>query len=155
MFFEFASLVLAAGPANRTVEVSPSIRIAVDQAHSDRQLKRKRRQEMLTYLVVIYVSSLVFVVVIAAIDMVLIPNLPDTSGLPETDGASFHQISNQGTEVYRLTFFHAALVQSTLSWLVGGQMGNGSIKDGAKHATVMLAITYAVFQLFSGFTLVG
>jgi flagellar protein FlaJ len=136
-------------------EIAPVVRIAAEQARSDRQLKRQRRQEMLTYLVVIYVAFIVFVVVIAAIDTVLIPNLPDASSLPETGAAGFLQVSNQGTEAYRLTFFHAALIQSTLSGLVGGQMGNGSIKDGAKHAAVMLAITYAVFLLFSGFNFVG
>jgi flagellar protein FlaJ len=136
-------------------EIAPVVRIAAEQARSDRQLKRQRRQEMLTYLVVIYVAFLVFVVVIAAIDTVLIPNLPDASNLPETGAAGFLQVSNQGTEAYRLTFFHAALVQSTLSGLVGGQMGNGSVKDGAKHAAVMLGITYAVFLLFSGLQFVG
>jgi flagellar protein FlaJ len=136
-------------------EIAPVIRIAAEQARSDRQLKRQRRQEMFTYLVVIYVAFIVFVVVIAAIDTVLIPNLPDASSLPETNAAGFLQVSNQGTEAYRLTFFHAALVQSTLSGLVGGQMGNGSIKDGAKHAAIMLAITYAVFLLFSSFNFIG
>jgi flagellar protein FlaJ len=136
-------------------EIAPVVRIAAEQARSDRQLKRQRRQEMLTYLVVIYVAFLVFVVVIAAIDTVLIPNLPDASNLPETGAAGFLQVSNEGTESYRLTFFHAALIQSTLSGLVGGQMGNGSIKDGAKHATVMLTITYVVFLLFSGLQFVG
>ena len=136
-------------------EIAPVVRIAAEQARSDRQLKRQRKQEMLTYLVVIYVAFLVFVVVIAAIDTVLIPNLPDASTLPETGAAGFLQVSNQGTEAYRLTFVHAALIQSTLSGLVGGQMGNGSIKDGAKHAAVMLTITYAVFLLFSGLNFVG
>jgi flagellar protein FlaJ len=136
-------------------EIAPVVRIAAEQARSDRQLKRQRRQEMLTYLVVIYVAFLVFVVVIAAIDTVLIPNLPDASNLPEAGAAGFLQVSNQGTEAYRLTFFHAALVQSTLSGLVGGQMGNGSIKDGAKHAAIMLGITYAVFLLFSGLNFIG
>ena len=40
-----------------------------------------------------------------------------------------------------------ALVQSLLSGLVGGMMGGGSLKDGAKHATVMLTITYLFLTL--------
>jgi flagellar protein FlaJ len=134
-------------------EIGPVLRIAAEQARADQRLKRQRRQEMFTYLVVIYVSFLVFLVVIGAIDRVLIPNLPTGEALTGSgQGAvasapSFLQINSEKVDAYRLTFFHAGLVQATLSGLVGGQMGGGSIKDGVKHATIMLLITYLVFVL--------
>ena len=131
-------------------EIGPVLRIASEQARSDQRLRRQRRQEMLTYLVVIYISFVVFLVVIMTIDYVLIPNLPDTSGISEgTLEQAPGVIAVQGGNVstYRLVFFHAALVQSLLSGLVGGMMGGGSLKDGAKHATVMLTITYLVLTL--------
>ena len=131
-------------------KIGPVLRIASEQARADQRLRRQRRQEMLTYLVVIYISFVVFLVVIMTIDYVLIPNLPDTSGISEetVEGAP-GIIAVQGGDVstYRLVFFHAALVQSLLSGLVGGMMGGGSLKDGAKHATVMLTITYLVLTL--------
>jgi flagellar protein FlaJ len=126
-------------------DIGPVLRIAAEQARSDLRLRRQRRQEMFTYLVVIYVSFLVFVVVIGAIDTVLIPNLPEA---PTADGYSiggFLQMGTTDTAGYRLVFFHAALIQSALSGLVGGQMGEGSVRDGVKHATIMLGLTYAVF----------
>lgn len=132
-------------------EIGPVLRIASEQARADQRLKRKRKQEMFTYLIVIYVSFLVFLVVIGAIDRVLIPNLPTQGALGgQGQGAvastpSFLQINSQKIDQYRLTFFHAGLIQATLSGLVGGQMGGGSIKDGVKHATIMLLITYLVF----------
>jgi flagellar protein FlaJ len=132
-------------------EIGPVLRIAAEQARADQRLKRQRKQEMFTYIIVIYVSFLVFLVVIGAIDRVLIPNLPTQgalqSGSESAAGAtpSFLQINSQKVEQYRLTFFHAGLVQATLSGLVGGQMGGGSIKDGVKHATIMLTITYVAF----------
>ncbi|QLD87539.1 type II secretion system F family protein [Natronomonas salina] len=129
-------------------EIGPVLRIAAEQARADRRLRRQRRQEMLTYLVVIYVSFVVFLIVIAALDYVLIPNLPDTSGISVQNGPSILGSFSGGDEdAYRRAFFHTALIQSTLSGLVGGMMGGGSIKDGVKHATVMLAITYAVLTL--------
>jgi flagellar protein FlaJ len=135
-------------------EIGPVLRIAAEQARADRQLRAQRRQTMLTYLVVIYVSFLVFVVVVAAIDLVLIPSLPETpaSGVGGV-GTSLLQVSRAGSESYRLVFFHAALIQATLSGLVGGQMGEGSVKDGVKHATIMLGITYVLFLLFDGISL--
>ena len=136
-------------------DIGPVLRIAAEQARSDLRLKRQRRQEMFTYLVVIYVSFLVFVVVIGAIDTVLIPNLPEA---PSADGYSAGGLLQMGatdTEGYRIVFFHAALIQAALSGLVGGQMGEGSVKDGVKHATVMLAVTYVVFLLLQSVSVLG
>jgi len=48
---------------------------------------------------------------------------------------------------YETIFYHATLVQATCSGLVAGQLGQGSTKDGVKHATVMLLVTYIVFTV--------
>jgi len=121
-------------------EIGPVLRIAAEQARADQRLKRQRRQETLTYLVVIYISFLVFLVVIGAIDTVLVPNLP-TGGV----GGPFGGIGEIDKAAYQLVFFHAALVQAGFSGLVGGQMTGGSLKDGAKHASVMLLVAYVAF----------
>ncbi len=132
-------------------EIGPVLRIAAQQARSDLGLRRQRKQEMFTYLVVIYVSFLVFLVVITALEQVLIPNLPDTGavesgpavGIPGLGGADIDR------DAYRQVFFHTALIQSVLSGLIGGIMGSGSLKDGMKHATAMLTITYLVLAVLA------
>lgn len=124
-------------------EIGPVLRIAAEQARADQRLKRQRRQETLTYLVVIYISFLVFLVVIGAIDTVLVPNLPTGGGV----GGPFGGIGEIDKAAYQLVFFHAAIVQAGFSGLVGGQMAGGSMKDGAKHASVMLFVAYVVFLL--------
>ncbi|MFB6207077.1 MAG: type II secretion system F family protein [Haloglomus sp.] len=131
-------------------EIGPVLRIAAEQARADQRLRRRRQQEMLTYLIVIYVAFLVFLVVIGAIDRVLIPNLPTQGAVQAGQGAisttpSFIDLDPRRVDRYRLTFFHAGLIQATLSGLVGGQMGGGSVTDGMKHATVMLLVTYLGF----------
>jgi flagellar protein FlaJ len=132
-------------------EIGPVLRIAAEQARSDKRLRRQRRQEMLTYLVVIYISFIVFLIVIIALDFVLIPNLPDTGaiegGVAERAPSIFGGFEGGDEDAYRLVFFHTALIQSTLSGLVGGMMGGGSVKDGVKHSTIMLTVTYLVLTL--------
>ncbi|MFQ3320550.1 MAG: flagellar protein FlaJ [Natronomonas sp.] len=131
-------------------EIGPVLRIASEQARADQRLRRQRRQEMMTYLVVIYISFLVFLIVIGALDYVLIPNLPDASGVGSGAGSGVPGIGGlQGGDVdaYRLAFFHTALVQSALSGLVGGMMGGGSLRDGAKHSAIMLTTTYVILTL--------
>jgi flagellar protein FlaJ len=130
-------------------EIGPVLRIAAEQARADQRLRRQRRQEMFTYLVVIYVSFLVFLIVIMALDYVLIPNLPDTGSIGGAgmDAGFIGGFESGDRDAYRLAFFHTALVQSGLSGLVGGMMGGGSIKDGVKHSTIMLTVTYVILTL--------
>lgn len=134
-------------------EIGPVLRIAADQARADRRLKRRRQQEMFTYLLIIYVAFFVFLVVIGAIDYVLIPSLPDTGAVNNSGtipAPSIISIGDVDVEGYRLTFFHAGLIQAGMSGLVGGQMSGGSVRDGAKHAAIMLTVAYVGFLLLGG-----
>ena len=139
-------VTLITNAMNASNEIGPVLRIAAEQARSDLQLRRARRQEMFTYLVVIYVSFLVFLIVIAALENVLIPSLPDVSALGEGAAGAESPLGLEGgdRDAYRLVFFHTALIQAALSGLAAGVMGGGSIKDGMKHVAIMLSISYVV-----------
>ncbi|GAB3694005.1 type II secretion system F family protein [Halorubrum pallidum] len=138
-------------------DIGPVLRIAADEARATWSLRRERRQVMLTYLVVIYVSFFVFLGIIAALSVSFIPaveaaavpsggadaggGLPGgpsgiTDGLGDIDGFAYEQL-----------FFHAAAVQAVCSGLVAGQLGEGSVRDGVKHVVVLLALTLVAFLL--------
>ncbi|MFB6207669.1 MAG: type II secretion system F family protein [Haloglomus sp.] len=130
------------------------LRIAATQARADLKMRRRRRQQMLTYLVVIYVSFVVFLVIIVAVQQVLVPALPETVPTPDSNrlGVSAEQFARLGgvnKAAYTLVFFHTALIQALVSGFVAGQLGEGTVKDGAKHATVMLGVAYIAFLLMS------
>jgi flagellar protein FlaJ len=130
------------------------LRIAANQARADLRLKRQRRRQMLTYLVVIYVSFLVFLVIIVAVQEVLVPSLPNSVPTPDSNqlgvnAETFARLGNVNKAAYTLVFFHTALIQAVLSGLIGGQLGEGTIRDGAKHAAVLLGVAYVAFVLLS------
>ena len=134
-------------------EIGPVLRIAAEQARSDLQLRRQRRQEMFTYLVVVYVSFFVFLVVIGALEYVLIPSLPDVGSVGGGAAGGVGGVGGAGPlggfeggdrDAYRLVFLHTAFVQSLLSGLAAGVMGSGSVKAGMKHAAAMLSISYVL-----------
>jgi flagellar protein FlaJ len=110
---------------------------------------------MLTYLVVIYVSFVVFLVIIIAVQEVLVPSLPDSVPTPDNNnrlGVNAESITRFGEvnkAAYTLVFFHTALIQAVLSGLIGGQIGEGTVRDGVKHAFVMLSVAYLAFVLLS------
>lgn len=122
--------------------VSPVLRIAADEANNIYRLREQRHREMFTYMVVIYMSFLVFMIIIAALTEILIPGMPDMSATAEIFAGSN---DGPGAAAYTLLLYHTAVIQGLFAGLIAGQMGEGSIKSGAKHATVLVLFTYCAF----------
>ncbi|WP_128477843.1 type II secretion system F family protein [Halorussus pelagicus] len=143
------TVTLIANAMHASGDIARVLRIAADDAQDTRRLKRKRRQEMLTYIIIIYLSFIVFLVIVGALNSILIPNLPTDAAAPAPGSAASNSpiggIAGVDVEAYTLLFFHTSLVQAVCSGLVAGQMGEGSVRNGAKHATVLLVVAYAVF----------
>jgi len=135
--------------------LGPVLRIASEQARADHRLRKRRRQQMLTYLVVIYISFLVFLVIIVAVQEVLVPSLPSSVPTPPSsnrlgvDTTQFARLGQVDKAAYTLVFFHTALAQAILTGFIGGQLGEGSLKEGVKHASILLGIAYVAFVLLS------
>jgi flagellar protein FlaJ len=150
-------VVLLTNAMRASGNLGPVLRIAAEQVRADLALRRRRRRQMFTYLVVIYISFLVFLVITLAVNEVLVPSLPESVATPsaaETRGFGvnanqFARFGNVNKAAYTLVFFHTALIQAVCSGLIAGQLGNGSLRDGLKHAAAMLAIAYLVFVLIS------
>ncbi|RLM72558.1 type II secretion system F family protein [Halorubrum sp. Atlit-26R] len=139
-------------------DVGPVLRIAADESRATWSLRRERRQVMLTYLIVIYISFLVFLGIIAALSVSFIPaiesagvpgtggSLPDAGGgVPGGPGGIADGIGDIDVDAYEQLFFHAASIQAVCSGLVAGQLGEGSVRDGVKHVVVLLALTLVAF----------
>ncbi|ELZ27875.1 type II secretion system protein [Halorubrum distributum JCM 10118] len=139
-------------------DVGPVLRIAADESRATWSLRRERRQVMLTYLIVIYISFLVFLGIIAALSVSFIPaieaagvpgtggSLPDAgTGVPDGPGGIADGIGDIEVDAYEQLFFHAASIQAVCSGLVAGQLGEGSVRDGVKHVVVLLALTLVAF----------
>ncbi|MDR5657440.1 type II secretion system F family protein [Halodesulfurarchaeum sp. HSR-GB] len=147
-------VTLTTNAMGATNDIGPVLRIAADEAKSARRLERDRHNELLTYVVVIYVAFFVFLGIVLALDQVFIPSIP--TGL-ETGGAaggvgfggSLGELTPAKKEAYGLVFFHAGIIQGYVSGFVAGQMSDGRLAAGAKHATAMLAIAYVVFLVFA------
>jgi flagellar protein FlaJ len=158
-------VTLTTNAMNASGNIGPVIRIAADEARQDRRLKRTREQEMFLYVLIIYISFVVFLGIGLALQQILIPAIPTGGELggiggvdsgaapaPGLGGGSLpiDPISPDEQSKYTLLLYHAAMVQAVCSGLVAGKMGSGTIKDGAKHVAIMLGIAYAVFLIVLG-----
>jgi flagellar protein FlaJ len=140
-------------------DVGPVLRIAADESRATWSLRRERRQVMLTYLIVIYISFLVFLGIIASLSVSFIPAIEeaaipgagagtsasDLPGAPSGPGGITDGLGDINATAYEQLFFHAAAIQAVCSGLVAGQLGEGSVRDGVKHVVALLLLTLATF----------
>lgn len=134
-------------------DLAPVLRIAAEESQQARRLRRERSREMFTYLLIIYVSALVFLGIVVGIVVAFFPvieSAASASVAPTGTGAvpSMTATSGLGSvnlEAYRTVFFHLAVIQALCSGVVAGQLGEGSVPDGVKHAAALLGATYVAF----------
>jgi flagellar protein FlaJ len=145
------AVTLVTNAMHASGDIAPVLHIAADEAGESRRLRRERRQEMLTYLLVIYLAFLVFLAILVALTVSFIPAINEASagaagaGAGGVAGGVFGGLGGANTDAYRVLFFHLAAVQAVCSGTVAGQLGEGSVRDGAKHAAVLLAAAHVVF----------
>jgi flagellar protein FlaJ len=146
------SMTLITNAMRVSGDISPVLRIAANETQGVRRLRRERRQEMVTYLLVIYLSFFVFLGIIMALTVSFVPAIEEAGNATalNSDAVSagiFSGLRDVQTDGYRLLFFHVAAVQAVCSGLVAGQLGEGSVYDGLKHATILLLFAYGLFAV--------
>ena len=133
---------------NASGDIARVLRIASRQAAGDLRLARDRKRVMTEYMLVVYVSFLVFVFIIAILTLYLLPNLPaetatDVPGVDE----SIDGFESADHATFTTLFFHATVIQGATSGFVAGQLSTGDIRSGAKHAAILTSIAVVLFAV--------
>jgi len=105
-------------------------------------LESERRASMMSYVVVIYVSMGVFLLIIALLCTTLLPNMTGMS----TAGSVGAGTSTELTEIVPV-FFYSAIIQSLGMGMVAGVFEEGDLVSGVKHCFVMVLISWLIFKL--------
>jgi flagellar protein FlaJ len=112
----------------------------------------ERRITMSTYIAVIYISFMVFLVTIWILDVTFLPKMLEAS--TSLGGSTASQIgsplANNLADVVnqiKVAFFVAAIVHATGDGILAGVLDNGKIASGLRHSFIMLLIALLGFQL--------
>ncbi len=125
----------------KVLEVSPTFKDAFHTvahfAEAEVMLRERIRSGMLLYVIIIYMSVFVFLIVV----YVLIHNM----------FSAFHVSSNAmgiflNVGLLKQTFYRVAVLVSALSGIIAGVIGNGKVSSGLKHSYVFLMATYILFN---------
>ncbi|HXW66714.1 MAG TPA: type II secretion system F family protein [Thermoplasmata archaeon] len=121
-------------------------------AHDTResQLAAQARQiSMLTYVTVIYIAFFVFLVTIYIMAAVFLPQMITAGQAVSTSslsGAGAISLSFTLVPVLFLAFMVAVIVHAVGDGIMAGVLYNGRISEGMQHATVMLAVGWALMR---------
>jgi flagellar protein FlaJ len=143
------SLSLVTKANESSGDIGEVLLVAARDAASEQGMKRERGMSMMIYIVIIYISFLVFVGVIFVISTTFLTEMAAAGEQMAASGSSSGGfLGSFDLEAYTRLFKHASIIQGLSSGLMAGAMGEGNVMSGLKHSTIMMAIGYVIFTLF-------
>ena len=126
------------------------LEVAARDADTEQTLKRERVMNMMIYIIIIYISFLVFVGVIYVISATFLTQMAEAGEQMAESGGDAGFLGAFDLNAYKRLFFHASLLQGLCSGLIAGVMGEGSVLSGLKHSIIMVTVSLLVFKLMVG-----
>ncbi len=129
--------------------------ILVTAASDSREIKfleGERSRTISSYIAVIWVSYLVFMIVIVILSRVFIPAIAESN--TGSGGDSSAQIGNMQIRaidplLFLVVFFYGVTMQALGNGAMAGLMANGRLSSGFKHAGMMLVLAILSFTFIS------
>src|SRR3989441_222308 len=114
----------------------------------------ERRIAMSTYIAVIYISFMVFLVTIWILNVTFLPKMLEASGALETGAggalAGASPLANNLPEVVynvKIAFFIAVIVHGLGDGILAGVLDTGKIANGLRHSFILLVICVLAFLI--------
>ena len=129
-----------------TGDIEDVLSIASKNVQTQVRLKKERNAAMMMYTVVILVSYVVYLFVIAILDMMFLTVIEEmeADGADDIEGDEF-DLENLDVDRFRLVFYHSTLVQALGSGLIAGYLSSNNIRSGIKFAFVLCVVSTLIF----------
>jgi len=115
--------------------------------------KQQRKIEMSTYLAVIYISFLVYIVTIIILNATFLPKMQE-AGQAVAEGAQAAGITNLPTPLevelipaIQLVFYLSVIAHGAGDGIMAGVLQTGRISEGMKHASIMLLMGFLMLRV--------
>ncbi len=129
--------------------VYESLKNAADDSRNLLWLKIEKKNEMVAYLMIVYIAYFVFLVIILLMAETFLPAMASTN--PAGTGAAGipiqgMNIKSLNLEFYKNIFYWAIIIQAIGGGIIGGVMYDASIISGMRHAFIMCLVGYIFFR---------
>ena len=127
--------------------VTDVLMAAANDAREYQFLRKERRASISSYVIVVYVSSLVFLLITLIIIKQFLPMLSGEAMTGLSSVVTGTSATPQMQEI-KLLYFYAVIIQSIGSGIVAGVFEDGHFESGVKHAFILSIITWLSYKLF-------
>lgn len=124
--------------------IADVLEAAAKDAAEIKFLERERKTGMASYVIIVYIGALAFLIVVAILCSSLLPKL--TGGALTLPGLG----GGLPPHEYKQILFYAALLQSFGSGMVAGMFEVGRWEAGVKHSCILVLITWIIFRFLIG-----
>lgn len=125
------------------------LNVVTRELNTQENLERERRAEMMIYMGIIGFSFLVYLFVIAALDLAFLSEIEKLAKDMEEKNTGNQQQQLSFTDLpvdsFRMLFFHSSLIQAVASGIIAGLMGSGDYRNGIKISIFLIFAATGVF----------
>lgn len=138
---------LVAEGSRATSDLHVVLGVAATDTAERARLRRERRQTLQSYLVIVVVGFLVYLLVV----LLLAANFLEPIEAVRTEGATDAgpiSLGDVPVDRLRVLLFHSALVQGFGSGVLAGKLAENSLYSGLKYGIGLVILTLVVFTVF-------
>jgi archaeal flagellar protein FlaJ len=131
-------------------DIQESMESVAKHVQEIQYLERKRRATLRPFIGVMYISFAVFLVTVYLLISSFFKQLANTNfggGGSSIGGVGFNFISLPLPKITAV-FLYMGIIEALFAGLVGGKMASGYIRDGLKHAIMLMLICFITFVFF-------
>src|SRR5947209_11131130 len=132
-------------------DIQESMESVAKHVQEIQYLERKRRATLRPFIGVMYISFAVFLVTVYLLISSFFKQLANTNfgggGGSGGFGGGFSFVSLPLDKITAV-FLYMAMIEALFAGLVGGKMATGYLKDGLKHAILLMMICFVTFVFF-------
>ena len=132
--------------------------VAAKDATTQETFRRRRYQEIISYVTVVVVGFLVYVFILVLLDAFYVQRVIEAGEAAASGGAEAADgelpardtplsLDLIPTDQLRMAYFHSAVIQGACAGLISGKILGNDMREGLKYAVVMVAFAFVVFAL--------
>lgn len=142
------TMTLIAEGSRSSGDIAGLLEIAAADTRSREKLARARRREVGSYVAIVVVGFLVYLLVIVMVSASYLAPIAEIAASSEgSGGQGAVSLGAIPVETYRLLFLHSALIQGFGSGLIAGKLAENDALSGLKYGLALVLLTIVVFFL--------
>ncbi|MCD4740313.1 type II secretion system F family protein [archaeon] len=110
-----------------------------------KEIEKERKSKLSVYTLTIYAVYLLLLFIIIMLMGSFVPSIPKIQAAGKFMGGGLEETITEFE--FRTLLFHVSLIEAFFAGLISGDMGEGKITAGIKHAIILVLITMLAFQL--------